>query len=79
MEHLKKTKLALLVIAALCSLLLRPLAASVAQSDKGADAVQSSLDFEVYRLRIEPIFLKQRQDGVRCYNCHSVLTTRLRL
>jgi YVTN family beta-propeller protein len=38
-----------------------------------------SLDFGVYRLRVEPIFLKQRQGGVRCYDCHSVLTTRLRL
>jgi YVTN family beta-propeller protein len=41
--------------------------------------VQPSLDFETYRVRIEPIFLKQRQGGVRCYDCHSVLATRLRL
>jgi YVTN family beta-propeller protein len=39
----------------------------------------SALDFEVYRTRIEPIFLKQRENGVRCYDCHSVLSTRLRL
>jgi YVTN family beta-propeller protein len=37
------------------------------------------LDFEVYRTRIEPVFLKQRESGVRCYDCHSVLNTRLRL
>jgi YVTN family beta-propeller protein len=39
----------------------------------------SSLDFETYRARIEPIFLKERESGVRCYNCHSTLATRLRL
>jgi hypothetical protein len=39
----------------------------------------SSLDFQVYRARIEPIFLKPREGGIMCYNCHSVLSTRLRL
>jgi hypothetical protein len=39
----------------------------------------STLDFETYRTRIEPIFLKQRDNGVRCYDCHSKLVTRLRL
>ena len=47
------------------------------QSEKGSGSVQSSLDFETYRTRIEPIFLKQRQGGMRCYDCHSVLATRL--
>src|SRR5213082_1384172 len=49
------------------------------QSGKSSGLVQSSLDFETYRTRIEPIFLKQRQGGVRCYDCHSVLATRLQL
>src|SRR5256885_3747658 len=49
------------------------------QSGKSSGLVQSSLDFETYRTRIEPIFVKQRQGGVRCYDCHSVLATRLRL
>jgi YVTN family beta-propeller protein len=44
-----------------------------------ADATGSTLDFETYRTRIEPIFLKQREGGVRCYDCHSKLVTRLRL
>lgn len=38
-----------------------------------------SLDYQVYRSRIEPIFLKKRQGGVRCYDCHSALATRLQL
>jgi YVTN family beta-propeller protein len=40
---------------------------------------QSPLDFETYRTRIEPIFLKQREGGPRCYDCHSKLVARLRL
>ena len=40
---------------------------------------EPALDFEVYRTRIEPIFLKKRKGGVRCYDCHSILATRLRL
>jgi len=40
---------------------------------------EPALDFKVYRSRIEPIFLKQRKGGVRCYDCHSMLATRLRL
>jgi YVTN family beta-propeller protein len=40
---------------------------------------QSSLDFDVYRRRIEPIFLKKREGGIRCYDCHSMMPTRLKL
>src|SRR6266571_5252796 len=40
---------------------------------------QSSLNYEEYRSRIEPVFLKKRQGDVRCYDCHSTLATRFRL
>jgi len=93
MERLSKAKPALLGVA-LCVLLVTggaemastarqaTVAASPAhdhQSGKSSEPAQSSLDFEAYRTRIEPILLKQRQGGVRCYDCHSVLATRLRL
>ena len=53
---------------------------SAAGRARQASSPQSqSLDYETYRTRIEPIFLKKRQDGVRCYDCHSALSTRLRL
>ena len=39
----------------------------------------ATLDFESYRTRVEPIFLKQRESGPRCYDCHSAMSTRLRL
>jgi len=48
---------------------------------RNASAAQkeSALDFEVYRTRIEPIFLKQRENGASCYDCHSTMNTQLRL
>jgi hypothetical protein len=43
----------------------------------------SSLDFEYYRTRVEPIFLKDRQPneggGSACFTCHTKIATRLRL
>jgi YVTN family beta-propeller protein len=50
-----------------------------AQAGGNPEQVRSALDFEVYRTRIEPIFLKKRRGGVRCYDCHWILATRLRL
>src|SRR5947207_2248358 len=53
--------------------------AAAGVAPQGSVQSQPSLDYETYRSRIEPIFLKKRSDGVRCYDCHSVLSTRLRL
>lgn len=43
----------------------------------------STLDFDVYRAQIEPVFLKHRApdegSGNACYQCHSVMATRMRL
>jgi hypothetical protein len=36
-----------------------------------ASAEKSPLDFQVYRTRVEPIFLKKRGEHARCYACHS--------
>jgi YVTN family beta-propeller protein len=85
MGHLKTAKLVVFLIAALSGLLIaaRQLAkAAPAASANQADSTeqeQSSLDFDTYRTSIEPIFLKTREGGVRCYDCHSAMTTRLRL
>ena len=54
-------------------------AGSAASQTASASAAGSSLDLQFYKTRIEPIFLKPREGGVRCYNCHSVVNTRLRL
>jgi YVTN family beta-propeller protein len=71
-----KVNLFLLFIASVCRLCAE---INLAPSAVGARQAQSSLDFETYRTRIEPIFLKRRQNGARCYDCHSVIATRLRL
>ncbi|HWO29362.1 MAG TPA: hypothetical protein VNO32_11260, partial [Candidatus Acidoferrum sp.] len=46
---------------------------------QASDRQVAALDFETFRVRVEPIFLKQRENGPRCYDCHSTLNTRLRL
>lgn len=51
----------------------------VQQGSVAAPQTKTSLDFETYRTRIEPIFLKKRAGGIRCYDCHSTLVTRLKL
>jgi hypothetical protein len=45
-------------------------------------AAAQSLDFQVYRTRVEPIFLKVREangPGGSCFSCHTHVNTRLRL
>src|SRR4030088_2688938 len=83
MEFLKKAKLVMFVIAALSSLFASEQAtaapATRAHQAGSTGQAQSSLDFDTYRTRIEPIFLKTREGGVRCYDCHSVVATRFRL
>jgi hypothetical protein len=36
-----------------------------------APASAQSLDFEVFKTRVEPIFLKRRAGHARCYACHA--------
>jgi hypothetical protein len=48
----------------------------------GTAASASGLDFEFYRTRIEPIFLKERapdEGNGACINCHARIATRMRL
>ncbi len=49
------------------------------QATAGAAQQKTALDFEEYRTRVEPIFLKKREGGVRCYDCHALMATQLRL
>src|SRR3981081_264914 len=85
MCRLRKTKLILFLVVGLWSQLVGAQGATAASpvtpaTQTGTDESHvQGLDLETYRTRIEPIFLKQRQDGVRCYDCHSKLATRLRL
>ena len=36
-----------------------------------ASAEKSTLDYQVYKSKVEPIFLKKRGEHARCYACHS--------
>ena len=62
----------LLMAAALCVTAL----CTISQPAGGTSAQQASsekspLDFQIYKTRVEPIFLKQRGEHARCYACHS--------
>jgi hypothetical protein len=53
--------------------------ALVAGRSGGASAQQTptesgkpSLDYEFFKVRIEPIFLEHRTDHARCYSCHQM-------
>jgi YVTN family beta-propeller protein len=41
-------------------------------SPSSAPQPPTPLDFETYRTRIEPIFLKERPGHARCYGCHTL-------
>jgi hypothetical protein len=42
-------------------------------------AVAQSLDFEAYRTKVEPIFLKKRPGHARCVVCHEASNSAFRL
>lgn len=46
---------------------------ATAQTSRGPDAQTPQLDYEFFKTRVEPIFLKRRSaDHARCYVCHQV-------
>jgi hypothetical protein len=45
---------------------------SAGQASQAASASAQSLDYEFFKTRVEPIFLKKRAGHARCYVCHSV-------
>jgi hypothetical protein len=46
---------------------------ATAQTSGGPDAKTPQLDYEFFKTRVEPIFLKRRSaDHARCYICHQV-------
>jgi len=44
---------------------------AVAALLQAPSALAQSLDYEVFKARVEPIFLAKRPGHVRCYVCHS--------
>ena len=50
-----------------------PRATAQTQSAESADAKTPQLDYEFFKTRVEPIFLKKRSDEhARCYVCHQM-------
>jgi hypothetical protein len=45
--------------------------AALALLATAAPAIGQSLDFDFFKSRVEPIFLKKRPEHARCYVCHS--------
>ena len=47
---------------------------AAAQTPASTDAQKPQLDYEFFKARVEPIFLKKRSDDhARCYVCHQVM------
>jgi hypothetical protein len=44
---------------------------AVAQSAATSSAAKQSLDYEFFKTRVEPVFLKSRSGHARCYACHT--------
>jgi hypothetical protein len=65
----KKFVVSLVVMAA--ALYVAPFAAAQSNEVPEAPATAASLDFEFFKTRVEPIFLKKREGHARCYSCHS--------
>jgi hypothetical protein len=42
-------------------------------------AAEPTLDYEFFKARVEPIFLKKRPEHVRCYVCHSESSSAFKL
>ena len=55
------------------------LAAAVVLQAAPAGAADTALDYQFFKTRVEPIFLKKRPDHVRCYVCHSESTNAFKL
>jgi hypothetical protein len=56
----------------------KPVGAAAAQGDSPSTGGKP-LDFEIFKTRVEPIFLKKRSGHVRCYVCHARSKTAFRL
>src|SRR5690348_8705604 len=75
MKQLRKARLILLVVSALCAPMgVRaggPQGAALAPTPTASASTDADpLDFEVFKSEVEPIFLKERPGHARCYGCH---------
>ncbi len=57
----------------------RMVLAVIAAGALGTAGIAQSLDFETYRARVEPLFLKKRPGHARCVVCHEANNSAFRL
>jgi hypothetical protein len=55
------------------------LAVACALQATPSSAADQTLDYEFFKTRVEPVFLKKRTDHARCYVCHSESTNAFQL
>jgi hypothetical protein len=69
---LKAISAGLLIAAA--ALIYASVPPAIAQTPAAADTQTPQLDYEFFKTRVEPIFLKKRSDDhARCYVCHQMM------
>ena len=54
-------------------------AAAVALDAVPASRAAQPLDYDFFKAKVEPIFLEKRPTHARCYSCHSINNSALRL
>ena len=69
---------ALFAVASASMTLLQP-GSAFAQTPSPAGKPAPALDYEVYRTRVEPVFLKKREGHTRCVVCHAESNNAFRL
>jgi hypothetical protein len=55
------------------------LAAALSLADLSVVASKTPLDYEFFKTKVEPIFLKKREGHTRCYVCHEESNNSFRL
>jgi hypothetical protein len=69
----RKRMIASLIVASAISFFTPGLLTAQQSAPPAGAASNTSLDYEFFKARVEPIFLKNRSaDHVRCYQCHQV-------
>src|SRR5579871_5665327 len=73
-SKIRSRRILVIAVAASAIALCTPAPFAAAQSaEPAASTARPSLDYEFFKARVEPIFLKNRSaDHVRCYACHQV-------
>jgi hypothetical protein len=62
----------LMIVVGIAAALIGGRFSGVSAQQTPSEAAKPSLDYEYFKVRIEPIFLEHRPDHPRCYSCHQM-------